>query len=77
MRNEGYRNTFHTSEIDSRVLEISTQPSFGIGQRACLLQTPHGNVLWDLIAYLDQDTVDKAGHHVFRSLIHHTHKTVC
>lgn len=31
-------------------------PQFGIGQRALLLQTPHGNILWDLIAYLDPDT---------------------
>ncbi len=32
---------------------------FGIGQGARLIRTPHGNVLWDLIAYLDQGTVDK------------------
>jgi glyoxylase-like metal-dependent hydrolase (beta-lactamase superfamily II) len=31
----------------------------GIGQRAILIQTPAGNILWDLIAYLDQPTVDK------------------
>ncbi|KAH0391160.1 metallo-beta-lactamase family protein, partial [Aureobasidium melanogenum] len=30
----------------------------GIGQRALLLQTPHGNVLWDCIAYLDQPLID-------------------
>lgn len=60
MSEDGYKNVFHKSEIDDRVLEIYTQPGFGIGQRACLLQTPHGNVLWDLIAYLDQETVDKA-----------------
>ncbi len=23
-----------------------------------LLQTPHGNILWDLIAFLDNDTVE-------------------
>lgn len=38
---------------------LTTRKQFGIGQRACLIQTPHGNVLWDLIAYLDQETVDK------------------
>ena len=59
MRKDGYKNTFQQSDIDGRVVEIATEPSFGIGQRACLLQTPHGNVLWDLIAYLDQETVDK------------------
>ena len=28
----------------------------GIGERAILLVTPQGNVLWDLVAYLDDDT---------------------
>nr|POE78444.1 uncharacterized protein ymae [Quercus suber] len=32
---------------------------FAIGQRAELLQTPAGNILMDLIAFLDQATVDK------------------
>ena len=32
---------------------------FGIGQRAILIQTPNGNVLWDCITLLDQETVDK------------------
>ncbi|KAK5005711.1 hypothetical protein LTR28_007372 [Elasticomyces elasticus] len=31
---------------------------FGIGQRAILLQTPGGNILWDLIAFLDEKTVN-------------------
>ncbi|KAF2118594.1 hypothetical protein BDV96DRAFT_597398 [Lophiotrema nucula] len=30
----------------------------GIGERGILLQTPHGNILWDLIAWLDQGTID-------------------
>lgn len=32
---------------------------FGIGQSARLIQTPEGNVLWDLVAYLDEDTVKR------------------
>ena len=52
----------HTNEI--RELEpgltgIATQPSFAIGQRALLVQTPHGNVLWDCISYIDDDTISK------------------
>jgi hypothetical protein len=70
MRKDGYQNTFHQSDIDSRVLEITTQPGFGIGQRACLLQTPHGNVLWDLVAFLDQATVDKVAHILQASKAH-------
>ena len=32
---------------------------FGIGQRAILIRTGEGNILWDCIAYLDSDTVEK------------------
>ena len=31
---------------------------FAIGQRAFLLETPMGNVLWDLITLLDDATVE-------------------
>src|SRR5262249_46785450 len=36
---------------------IAAQPHFAIGQRALLVLTPHGNVLWDVIAMLDAATV--------------------
>jgi glyoxylase-like metal-dependent hydrolase (beta-lactamase superfamily II) len=36
---------------------IGTEPSFAIGQRALLVQTPAGNVLWDCISLVDDDTV--------------------
>jgi hypothetical protein len=39
------------------VLGIGTQPAFAIGQRALLLRTEHGNVLWDCIALIDDATV--------------------
>lgn len=35
---------------------IATQPKAAIGQRALLLRTPAGNVLWDCIALLDDAT---------------------
>ena len=35
---------------------IRTQPPFAINQRAFLLETPGGNVLWDCIALLDDAT---------------------
>jgi len=34
------------------VFGISTVPGIGIGQRALLLRTPRGNVLWDCIVSL-------------------------
>ncbi len=37
---------------------IATEPKVGIGQRAYLVQTPAGNVLWDCLAYLDQPTIE-------------------
>src|SRR5207245_10325023 len=36
---------------------IGTEPSFAIGQRALLVRSPQGNVLWDCITVLDDATV--------------------
>jgi glyoxylase-like metal-dependent hydrolase (beta-lactamase superfamily II) len=35
-----------------------TTPQFAIGQRAFLVITPEGNVLWDCISFLDAATID-------------------
>ena len=51
----GHFNSFR--EHAPGVIGIGTQPSFAIGQRALLVCTPHGNVLWDTIAMLDAATV--------------------
>lgn len=37
---------------------IHTEPPFAIGQRAFLLETPQGNLLWDCVALLDQPTIE-------------------
>jgi hypothetical protein len=50
----GHVNGWRRLETD--LFEIHTQPGFGIGQRAMLLRTPRGNVLWDCIALLDDAT---------------------
>jgi hypothetical protein len=34
---------------------IGVEPAFAIGQRALLVRSPHGNVLWDCISLLDND----------------------
>ncbi len=36
---------------------IGTHPVFAIGQRALLVQTPEGNLLWDCIPYIDEPTM--------------------
>jgi hypothetical protein len=45
-------------EEEAGLIGIGTEPSFAIGQRALLVQTDAGNVLWDCISLLDQATVD-------------------
>lgn len=49
-----YQNRF--TELEPGMTEIETEPVFAIGQRAFLIQTPHGNVLWETLAYLDETT---------------------
>lgn len=44
-------------EHEPGVLGIVTQPKFAIGQRALLLRTAHGNVLWECVSLLDAATV--------------------
>jgi hypothetical protein len=39
------------------IIGIGSQPRFAIGQRALLVCTPAGNVLWDCISLLDDATV--------------------
>ncbi|KAI2463076.1 beta-lactamase-like protein [Annulohypoxylon bovei var. microspora] len=53
------RNTWTPLSGDSRFTSIVTEPKVGIGQRAILIQTPRGNVLWDCITLLDDETVAK------------------
>ena len=49
-------NAFRT--LEPGLVGIGTVPSFAIGQRALLIRTPNGNVLWDCISLLDETTVD-------------------
>src|SRR6267143_6120637 len=39
------------------LLGIGTEPEFAIGQRALLLQSLGGNLLWDCISLLDDETI--------------------
>jgi glyoxylase-like metal-dependent hydrolase (beta-lactamase superfamily II) len=40
-----------------QLLGIGTEPEFAIAQRALLLQSPGGNLLWDCISLLNDETV--------------------
>ena len=44
--------------LEPGLYEIATTPAFAIGQRAQLLRTPAGNILWDCIALIDGATVE-------------------
>jgi len=44
-------------QYEPGLIGIGTQPKFAIGQRALLLCTPEGNILWDCIALIDRATV--------------------
>lgn len=53
---EGHAGTL--SEVEPRLLGITIEPSVGIGQRALLVQTAAGNVLWDPPGYVDDRMVE-------------------
>jgi hypothetical protein len=50
-----YCNAFRQHEPG--LIGIGTVPAFAIGQRALLLMTDEGNVLWDCISLLDEATI--------------------
>jgi len=52
----GHRNVLH--EVETGLTGIITEPHFAIGQRPLLIQTAHGNVLWDGNSLIDTATVD-------------------
>lgn len=42
-------------EEEPDLFGVGIEPAFAIGQRALLVRTAHGNVLWDCISLLDND----------------------
>jgi hypothetical protein len=53
----------HSNRIEpegASLFGIATEPSFAIGQRALLVQSPGGNLLWDCVTLVDEQTVDAA-----------------
>jgi hypothetical protein len=51
----GHLNAF--CQHEPGLMGIGTRPQFAIGQRALLVATPQGNVLWDCISLIDDATV--------------------
>jgi len=52
-----HRNIIH--EVEPGMFSIHTEPQVGIGQRALLVQSPSGNVLWDCISLIDEATIEE------------------
>jgi hypothetical protein len=50
-----HRNVFF--QEGEKLWGIQTSPEFGIGQRALLLQTARGGVLWDCVSLIDASTI--------------------
>lgn len=52
----------HSNRIEeegANLVGIGTEPSFAIGQRALLVQSPGGNLLWDCVTLLDGQTIER------------------
>jgi glyoxylase-like metal-dependent hydrolase (beta-lactamase superfamily II) len=52
---KSHMNAWH--EYEPGITGIGSTPQFAIGQRAVLVQTPGGNILWDCITLLDDATI--------------------
>ncbi|MGE5107313.1 MAG: hypothetical protein ACM3H8_07200 [Sphingobacteriales bacterium] len=52
------RHSIKINKIQDRLYEMEVNPIFAIGQRALLVLSPEGNVLWDCIPLLDEATIE-------------------
>ncbi|KAM0719919.1 hypothetical protein Q7P37_004054 [Cladosporium fusiforme] len=59
LKAEGQHNIWWQEKTNPNIWFFQTEPHFAIGERAILIQTPTGNILWDLIPLLDQETVER------------------
>jgi hypothetical protein len=57
LKAEGRRNEFR--ELEPGLYGFRTTPTFAIGQRSLLVQTPAGNLLWDVQSHVDDESVEK------------------
>jgi glyoxylase-like metal-dependent hydrolase (beta-lactamase superfamily II) len=55
LRRKGYRNQIRVEERN--LISIITKPEFAIGQQAYFVKTQEGNLLWDCIPFIDEETI--------------------
>lgn len=53
LRAEGHRGVLRPESDD--VIGVGSAPKISIGQRALLVRTAQGNILWDCVPFLDED----------------------
>ncbi|XXH05421.1 hypothetical protein Hte_011848 [Hypoxylon texense] len=53
------KNVWTPFPCDDKFISIVTEPKVAIGQRAILIKTSKGNVLWDCITLIDDETIEK------------------
>lgn len=53
---QDYQNV--VKPVEPGLTGIGTTPSFCIGQRALLIQSKQGNILWDCLSLIDQPTIE-------------------
>src|ERR1051325_147533 len=58
LREGGRRND--VSEVEPGLHAVGTKPGFAIGQRALLVRTPAGNLLWDCTPLLGDEPAEAA-----------------
>jgi len=44
--------------LQDNLCELKMAPSFAIGQRALLMLSPSGNILWNCIAFINEPTIE-------------------
>jgi glyoxylase-like metal-dependent hydrolase (beta-lactamase superfamily II) len=54
---EGHRGRL--VDVEPGITGVVVEPRVGIGQRALIVQTADGNLLWDPVGYLDDDLVQQ------------------
>jgi hypothetical protein len=52
-----HKNTFTAFPNNPSFISITTTPKLAIGQRAILVKTPAGNIIWDCLTLLDEETI--------------------
>ncbi len=48
----------HIHKHEPGLTSLVIEPRFAIGQRAFLIETPEGNILWDCVTLLDNPTIE-------------------